>query len=399
MSLTLFMWEPEEKLEELIHLNSRLAIIALAISLMFFVSPSAAFAQGNAPNAVLSEPPANEQVPEWVDEAKIFVFYGKGNPDPPPGKGPGPKVKIESPEDGATVSGTVTISGTASDKDGVVTKVEVDIDGAKIWENTYSSSKVSWSVDWDTTTASDGGHVITAKATDDDGKTSEDSITVTVSNAPAPGKDSDNYALIQTAWDMGADNNENVEYPHYGSNILYRVNPEGAPDGAVDDIIRASENWDAAVADNLYLFDRVDTSLPRWYSRDNVNAFVWRKFLPRDIVAFAVVWYDKSSVLGQAWDEYEQRWENVYETVEVDVVFNTFYKWRSYTQEKPKGKFFYVQEIATHEIGHSLGLDDLYEDRHSELTMYGYTSPKETKKMTLEVGDIAGAVELYDHMQ
>jgi len=53
------------------------------------------------------------------------------------------------------------------------------------------------------------------------------------------------------------------------------------------------------------------------------------------------------------------------------------------------------ENIATHELGHSVGLDDLYDERSSEQTMYGYASYGETKKRTLEDGDINGVYQLY----
>ncbi|TKJ17131.1 hypothetical protein CEE44_01180 [Candidatus Woesearchaeota archaeon B3_Woes] len=53
------------------------------------------------------------------------------------------------------------------------------------------------------------------------------------------------------------------------------------------------------------------------------------------------------------------------------------------------------ENIATHELGHSVGLGDLYTSECSEQTMYGYASYGETKKRTLEAGDIAGVQELY----
>jgi hypothetical protein len=53
------------------------------------------------------------------------------------------------------------------------------------------------------------------------------------------------------------------------------------------------------------------------------------------------------------------------------------------------------ENIATHELGHSVGLGDLYTDACSEQTMYGYADNGETKKRTLEAGDIKGVQELY----
>jgi hypothetical protein len=53
------------------------------------------------------------------------------------------------------------------------------------------------------------------------------------------------------------------------------------------------------------------------------------------------------------------------------------------------------ENIATHELGHSVGLGDLDEDRCSDQTMYGYADYGETNKRDLEAGDIKGISELY----
>lgn len=51
--------------------------------------------------------------------------------------------------------------------------------------------------------------------------------------------------------------------------------------------------------------------------------------------------------------------------------------------------------IATHELGHAAGLIDLYNTGCGEETMYGYSTEGETKKQTLNAGDIAGINKLY----
>jgi hypothetical protein len=76
-------------------------------------------------------------------------------------------------------------------------------------------------------------------------------------------------------------------------------------------------------------------------------------------------------------------WDQVYDDVDFD--------WSS-SGEPGKMDF---ENIATHELGHSVGLADLYESACSEETMFGYAGNGETKKQTLEAGDIQGALELY----
>ena len=43
-----------------------------------------------------------------------------------------------------------------------------------------------------------------------------------------------------------------------------------------------------------------------------------------------------------------------------------------------------------------VGLDDLYDKKYSELTMYGYSEEGETKKISLENGDELGCQALYE---
>ena len=79
------------------------------------------------------------------------------------------------------------------------------------------------------------------------------------------------------------------------------------------------------------------------------------------------------------------------ELVEWDMIFDDMdFDWG--IGEAGKMDF---ESIATHELGHSVGLGDLYTSECSEQTMYGYASYGEVKKRTLEPGDIAGIKKLY----
>ena len=77
--------------------------------------------------------------------------------------------------------------------------------------------------------------------------------------------------------------------------------------------------------------------------------------------------------------------------VEWDVVFNIDFAWG--TNGNPD--VMDVQNIATHEVGHVVGLADLYELDYTEQTMYGYSDYGELEKRDLLTGDILGAQSLY----
>lgn len=80
------------------------------------------------------------------------------------------------------------------------------------------------------------------------------------------------------------------------------------------------------------------------------------------------------------------------ELIEWDMLFNTYYQWGDATVDH---SLMDLQNIATHELGHSAGLGDLYNTSCGEETMYGYSTWGETEKRDLNAGDIAGIKKLY----
>lgn len=96
-----------------------------------------------------------------------------------------PTVTITNPNNGATVSGSITISVTAIDQEDGALPADIYIDG--------SLKTTGTSYNWDTTGYSDGTHTITAETTDSGRLSDTDQITVTVSNV---GGDVNKYALV-----------------------------------------------------------------------------------------------------------------------------------------------------------------------------------------------------------
>ncbi|MFA6474048.1 MAG: Ig-like domain-containing protein [Patescibacteria group bacterium] len=90
-----------------------------------------------------------------------------------------PTVNLTAPANGATVSGTVSVTANASDTIGVI-GVQFRLDGADLGAEDTTSA---YSTSWNTTSASNGSHTLTAIARDAAGNTATaSSITVTVSN-------------------------------------------------------------------------------------------------------------------------------------------------------------------------------------------------------------------------
>ena len=90
-----------------------------------------------------------------------------------------PTVSLSAPAAGATVSGTITVSSTASDNIGV-TGVQFKLDNANLGAEDMTSP---YSISWNTTSATNGTHTLSAVARDAAGNTATAvSRTVTASN-------------------------------------------------------------------------------------------------------------------------------------------------------------------------------------------------------------------------
>ena len=106
----------------------------------------------------------------WVD----VVFTTEWTPDTEP-----PVVTVTNPTDGALVAGLVTIDATATDNVGIV-GVQFTLDGANLGTE---DTTPPYSIDWDSSLATNGSHQIGAVARDAAGNTTASSaVNVTVDN-------------------------------------------------------------------------------------------------------------------------------------------------------------------------------------------------------------------------
>ncbi len=92
-----------------------------------------------------------------------------------------PEIDIDSHEDGEDVSGTVTISGTASDEDGddTIETVEASLDGTD-WEQVEGTE--AWSYEWDTTAFENGEYVLEFRAYDGEDYSDVAELTLNIQN-------------------------------------------------------------------------------------------------------------------------------------------------------------------------------------------------------------------------
>ncbi len=202
----------------------------------------------------------------------------------------------------------------------------------------------------------------------------------------------DAYELLGLWWNLD-------KHP---DGVPYTVNPLGglwyglSTKAVVTEIKAALENWDLAVdyenyesyktiyRVELYGDEVAVDYLARASTRypDYKNVITWDRLRP-GIVAVASIWY--VSETG--------------EVVDADIVLNYLYRWGIDPDDEGGAELshaFDIQNVVTHEAGHWTGLADLYNEKYSEMTMYGYTEYGEVKKISLEPGDIAGAQKVYE---
>ena len=111
---------------------------------------------------------------------------------------------------------------------------------------------------------------------------------------------------------------------------------------------------------------------------DGTNAILWKR-LNASTIGVTYVWYYTATGI----------------VAEVDTAFNSRYPWAIFDLNagecQPSPDAYDLQNIATHEFGHWIGLEDLYGDGDKDLTMYGFGAGGELKKQSLGQGDIDGA--------
>ncbi len=155
----------------------------------------------------------------------------------------------------------------------------------------------------------------------------------------------------------------------------------GGGPGAVPGIVATSlETWDTEVGFNIFgnevagTVDGIDLESP-----DDKNEVLFGDIDSPGAIAVTVVW---GIFRGPPFMRELVEWDALFDDADFD--------W-STSGEAGKMDF---QNIATHEFGHSAGMAHP-DDSCTEETMFRFASDGETKKQTLNAGDIAGINKLY----
>ncbi len=187
--------------------------------------------------------------------------------------------------------------------------------------------------------------------------------------------------------------------------IQLYLNPTGTPAGLTSTssknaISAAANTWDDAVAGNIFadkntvIVDKnkvVDAPFTNKPKRDGYNVHGWKKF-GNSFIALNRWWTNGVKVDGY------------YSITESDTWYNLDYKWTTSLTTADKTGKLDLQSVALHELGHCIGMGDIYSTTYGgslppddertkdfEQTMNLYNGPQRK----LGSGDIKGAQILY----
>ncbi|MGB9594352.1 MAG: matrixin family metalloprotease, partial [Anaerolineae bacterium] len=176
------------------------------------------------------------------------------------------------------------------------------------------------------------------------------------------------YSYAGGKWDKGS-YSQPMPAPYY-------INPNTTDTtGELSAVLAAMSTW-SSVAEADFLFRDGGATTKSDAAMDGQNVISW-------------VNRDTGSIATNYFWWYTSQPDRI---IESDIVFNDLnYTWS--TDGSPGTMD--VQNIATHELGHSLVLLDLYGSADTHKTMYGFASNGETKKRSLEAEDRAAIAYVY----
>lgn len=163
-------------------------------------------------------------------------------------------------------------------------------------------------------------------------------------------------------------------------NLVYDQAGSGLSQGQVGTAVGAAGGeWDTNTSTSLFGSITYSAGANFDLTPDGVNELSFGDYPTAGVIAVARVWGIFSGPpSGRYIDQF-------------DIQFDTDFAWGT----DGSLTLMDLQNIATHEIGHGVGLADVYELVCSEVTEYGYSDYGETKKRTLEPADITGLQSLY----
>jgi hypothetical protein len=168
----------------------------------------------------------------------------------------------------------------------------------------------------------------------------------------------------------------------------YNFNPSSVPSTIGTDRGRAMvkksySTWQNVLGTSAVFVPGADTSKTA-AKLDGQNIVTWGR-ASGTALAVTYIWYD-----------------NLGEAIETDTIINNRFTWYwsdpslwPLDQTCAFPGVYDAQSVLTHELGHTVGLDDEYTAEYQNCTMYGYGDVNDSTADTLTTGDIAGAKNIY----
>lgn len=141
-------------------------------------------------------------------------------------------------------------------------------------------------------------------------------------------------------------------------------------------VSKAAEIWNSASSRKLFNDVLIIGNNLSYGKNDGINSISFGKLKNKKEIAKTTFWYSRKTK----------------EIIDADIKFNAYYFWGD---AKNNSQVMDVQDIAAHELGHVLGLKDIYLRYCQDVTMFGYSNIGEIKKQTLESSDITAIKRLY----
>ncbi len=171
--------------------------------------------------------------------------------------------------------------------------------------------------------------------------------------------------------------------------VINPTNPYGLSNEFIAGAIsNSAETWDYSTSGEL--FSDIDYSTSgdssnisffdydaRYGVQDFKNSIVFGDYPQQGVIGVTTIWFTRGKNK---------------QIVEFDILLDTDFYWGDATINP---ELMDLRNIVIHELGHGVGLGDVYTSSCSEVTMYGYSTEGETKKRTLEQPDIIGLQKMY----
>ena len=139
----------------------------------------------------------------------------------------------------------------------------------------------------------------------------------------------------------------------------------------------ADSEWEKYTSRDL--FANPEPGFATWGEQDYKNSVSYGQYKTDGVIAVTMTWYSRATRTA----------------VESDILFDTDFTWGDATGATTPSDVMDLQNIATHEIGHTLGLSDLYTSSCDLVTMYGYSTEGDITKRDLALPDITGLRKIY----